>query len=523
MVAKNMLISSNQGLSIHLPNLPSDGEEYPQPLAAVQQLVQSLSQQGIRYCHWKSNVRLLMGMQGQTDLDLLVDRDHQLPFEQILTSLNIKRILPPSHRDFPGIENYLGFDPTSGKLFHLHVHYNLVLGEEYVKNYHLPLEKQFLDSVRPLAGVCIPAAELEIIVLVLRILLKYRDRDAFKDILAIRSPGIKQKMRQEVLWLLEQTSLEQIASTLKGMEDVVPSAVVMNFLHAITGSSRNGYLYLRLRQQTRRALHSFQRKSRWQASLNYFKFIWQQRKSFFKHSSEHKMVLPGGGITLAMIGVDGSGKSTLSQMTTDWLSWKLDVHRYYMGSKQPSLTSRLFYSLFRAARRSHRSLGRVLGEKNIFCRMLENMRQLLLYSHHLFTGLDRYSRYRNSIPKANNGSIVLYDRYPLVAPLDGPVIHQLESGSWHRIQKRYSAVEQKLYEKMDLPEYIIVMKVSRQISTARKPDHSASAIQEKLQVLDQILSEIETVAEGPRVIPIDASLPLETVFGMIKREIWNLL
>ncbi len=158
-------------------------------LDAVGMLFQALHAQSIRYVHWKSNIRLDLSLQGGTDLDLLVDREQSQAFRQILMEQDIKPILPPAGQRYPAMEHYLGFDPASGKLFHLHIHYQLILGEEYIKNFRLPLEEQFLSQVRSLYGVITPVPELEIIILSIRVLLKYRDRDALKDILSIRSAG----------------------------------------------------------------------------------------------------------------------------------------------------------------------------------------------------------------------------------------------------------------------------------------------------------------------------------------------
>ena len=48
----------------------------------------------------------------------------------------------------PGMESFLGFDPTTGTLLHLDVHYRLVLGEQLIKNHHLPVEDWLLAGSR---------------------------------------------------------------------------------------------------------------------------------------------------------------------------------------------------------------------------------------------------------------------------------------------------------------------------------------------------------------------------------------
>ena len=50
-------------------------------------LFKSLDEFEIEYCHWKSNIRLMDGLKGKTDLDLLVRADQAKDFEQILGKL----------------------------------------------------------------------------------------------------------------------------------------------------------------------------------------------------------------------------------------------------------------------------------------------------------------------------------------------------------------------------------------------------------------------------------------------------
>src|SRR6185295_15909928 len=45
-----------------------------------------------------------------------------------------------------------------------------------------------------------------------------------------------------------------------------------------------------------------------------------------------RRVLPQGGVLVALVGSDGSGKSTLTKDLSAWLSWKIDVLPLYFGS-----------------------------------------------------------------------------------------------------------------------------------------------------------------------------------------------
>jgi thymidylate kinase len=482
-----------------------------------------LNLEGVRYCHWKSNVRLAQALRGQTDLDLLVDRQHSQLFRRILSEFNIKPLLSAPSKDYPAIESYLGFDPQSGDLFHLHVHYHLVLGEQFVKNYRLPLEAHFLDSVRLRYGVQVPSPELELIVLSIRALLKYRDRDAVKDFLTIRSAGLPAGIRKEINWLLGQTSISRISQTLAELNAIVPADVVLGFLQIVATDPRDGYRLFRLRNQLRQALRPYQRYHRLQASLKYFRQVWHRRKRFPKSTSHQKMTPVNGGLAIALIGADGSGKSTMCQILSKWLAWKLDVRLHYLGSKKPSRRSELLYTLFRIARRSSRVIGPVFGKKNVLTQSVEAIRQVLLYSHHLSIGFDRYRRFQESRRQVAAGSIVIYDRFPLEAPLDGPKIQLIANDEGGYVASAFSKWEQDIYSKFRPPDFLLALDVSPEVSLQRKPDHDLAAIEAKVRLVRKLIKLNSGEAGQPTVLHFVADQPFDVVLSQLKATIWRLL
>jgi len=501
-------------------------------LQILAKLFEDLNRRAIRYCHWKSNLRLERGLQGETDLDLLLDRKHGQIFRQILCEHGVKPVLAPPGRRYPAVEDYLGFDPASGKLFHLHVHYQLVLGEQFVKNYRLPLESHFLDSARLQYGVKIPSPELEIIVLCLRALLKYRDRDVIKDVLSIRTSGLPAHIREEIRHLLEQTSLERIAQTLAGVAEVVPAEVVLEFLNTVVAAPRAGYKFYRLRRRVCRALRPYQRRERFSAGFGYFRELWR-RRSFLRFWPEQKMTPRSGGATLALVGADGSGKSTMSQALARWLACKLDVHLYYLGSKQPSRRSELLYLAFRVFRRGHREMCRVLSEANALSRWIAGLRDGLLCTHYLSIGYDRYARYLAGRKKALAGSLVIYDRYPLESIrtgaeyrlLDGPQIPFIADGQAGIIVRALAWAELNLYGKIRPPDYLFALDVSPTVGLQRKPDHNqrGAMLEAKSRAVSELAVRASWENQELGLFALNANLPLEEVLGQLKTKLWELL
>ncbi len=499
-------------------------------LPALAALFRDLNRRGIRYCHWKSNIRLEKSLQGGTDLDLLVDRADSAAFRQLLHSHGVKPVLAAPGRDYPAVENHLGFDAATGRLFHLHVHYQLVLGEQFVKNYRLPLESHFLDSSRLSRDVKIPSPELEIAVLATRALLKYRARDFVRDVFSTGSSGLPASILQEIDFLLRQTSIERVAQALPGLAEAIPADVILEFLQAVVRRPRAAFCFYRLRRRLRRALWPHQRDSRGAASGRYFLELWRRRKRF-RRTAQRKMSMPAGGATLALIGADGAGKSTVCQILLQWLSWKLDVHRYYLGSKQPSRRSTTLYLFYRALRRAERTVAGLLGDANWLSRWGASLRDALLGLHHLSIGYDRYSRYRAGTKKALGGSIVIFDRCPLdsvpLGPalrlMDGPQIPALLEGRSSAILRALGRMEQRLYRQIRPPEFLLVLEVSPEVSFQRKPDHHPSVLQAKSSAIAALTSRAREGAIALKLFAIDANRPLDEVMGQLKSKVWELL
>ncbi len=515
----NNLTFTNQIVVTQTLNTEPD---FPVSLESVKKFFEALAQNDLRYCHWKSNLRLENVLLGKTDLDLLIDPSQVLAFRRVVAEHNIKLVLAPLGKRYPGIEDYMGFDHETGALFHLHVHYLLVLGEQFVKNYQIPLEKKFLDSTISVGGwVNIPTPELELSILCLRALLKYRDRDALKDILSIRSGGLPSHILKEINWLFAQTNMDKFSNILSEVADVLPANLILGFLKTIQLNPRNGWKLLQLRGSIRKALHPYQQHSRLVASFLYFKEL-IRRQVLPKFKISHGMTLPDGGVTITLIGADGSGKTTLCELLEHWLRWRMDANCYYLGSKKPSALTAALYMAFRMMRRMQFELGKWIGGRNWFMRQLATVREVFLYSHFLAVGNDRLRRYEEARRKARKGSISIFDRFPSESPLDGPEIKENGDENNKDLVGFFYQREQMVYKKFVYPDLIVILKVTPEVSNKRKPDHKLETIREKDAAIEKLLTSLHSSTAKKWAIQ-NADSPIEEVFLELKRNIWSIL
>lgn len=136
----------------------------------------------IAYCHWKSNQHFSDALIDVDDLDILIDRRQYYRLQNILGDLGFKHFYTPKARTYIGIEDFLGFDYTTGAIVHLHLHSQLVIGEKHLKGFHIPIEQRILENRRwdENYNAYFSSEYDELLLLILRLGMKARVRDRLK-------------------------------------------------------------------------------------------------------------------------------------------------------------------------------------------------------------------------------------------------------------------------------------------------------------------------------------------------------
>jgi hypothetical protein len=499
-------------------------------LQAVIALVEGLLRARVSFCAWKSNEHLSAACAGDTDLDLLVDRAHAELLREVVAGLGIKALTPPVDGRHPATEHFLGLDDATGRLFHVHVQYELVLGEKYIKNYVLPLERELLDSPVPLAGIPVPRPEVELAILAARTLLKYRLRDVVKDTLHIRSPGVPAETRVEIDWLRSRTTIADVRAMLEAGEPVLPVAPICGLLETIDRTSRPGTAVFRFRTELRRALRQYRRRSRGRALLAYARGSWLRSRRLRGTPADLRMMPVAGGAAVALVGSDGSGKSTMAGDLDRWLGWKLQTRVCYLGSKAPSVRSRALYIAFRALRRTHRASTVRFQHGPQLSTPIAGARDTMRALHCLSIGRDRVRRYERAVRDARSGRVVIFDRFPMESLsgrddhrlFDGPQIPSVLPAPRASVTQKLASAEARLYRHFRLPEHLLMLEVDPEIAIARKPDHLPEVVNAKCEALGE-LADLAEAAAGLSVARIDANQPADAVLRNVKDVLWHVL
>ncbi|HEU4680791.1 MAG TPA: hypothetical protein VFS51_03540 [Gemmatimonadales bacterium] len=495
------------------------------------ELCRRLQDAGVSYCHWKSNEHLRPATLGETDLDLLVDRDAATGVAHVLSQTGYKRMMAAPARSYVGIEDYLALDHATGKLVHLHLHYRLVVGEKFLKGYRLPWEARVLAGRRldSETGIYVAAPELELIVLVVRAALKLRKRET----LGFGGPGpVDRDFLREFRWLadrIDPAGLQSEATELLG-----PEAASM--LTAMTTGQPNRAGVARFRQAIRQSAETWRTYPPAEATRRRWWREWSVRSAGFwsRISGRHQITRfqnPRGGVIIAFLGADGSGKSTVTSAITSWLSWRLEVIPLYFGfgdgpvsgARRPLQVLKSLYSRRRKTLADSRPGAdeTPIGEATSpSFRVAPKAAWRGLWSWSVVR--EKQSRVRQARRGRNLGLVVICDRYPqaqVMALGDGPLVSHWERHRWAWL-RAVSRWELEAYRRMEtlVPDLVIKLHVSPEVSARRKQDGSLDSLARRVDVVNRVQFSDET-----RVVHVDANQPLEQVLLEVRRAVWEAL
>ncbi|MEN8159688.1 MAG: hypothetical protein ABFS41_06440 [Myxococcota bacterium] len=490
------------------------------PLGALTNALGALERANVAHCHFKSNEHLAAALAGETDLDLLVARSDARNAEAVFAREGFKRFTSGFGTGYPGVEDWIGFDPASGRQIHLHVHYRLPVGELHLKSWRLPFAAALLASrVRDAeTGVFVAEPHHELLLLLIRRAVKLTRRERLRARLG-GGRTLGGDARREYDWLRERTHDAGVVSLAEHEFGKEVAAAVAPLLERAPDA--RGLVALRravLRVLApHRAWGAFESALRQLVRGGVQRATRALRRRGVTLPRAFRRANPSGGCVIALVGCDGAGKSTLLAELGPWLGWKLDVLSIYFGSgdgpvslaRQPLVWVRQIQKRIRPPR-PPAERSRVLKP-----RRLSTARAVwaLVLAHEKSRRLATAERARQ------RGIVVLCDRFPQTTVRgfnDGPLLTPwLESRqAWRRRLARW---ELGIYESAHrlAPDLVIKLDVSPEVAVSRKPDMATEECARRRAAVASL-----EWGERCRMLTIDAEQPLERVIAEAKRAVW---
>ena len=233
--------------------------------------------------------------------------------------------------------------------------------------------------------------------------------------------------------------------------------------------------------------------------------------------------MPHGGLSVAILGPDGAGKSTLTGAIAEWLSREVAVVTTYGGSGKGSAAwpRRLLQGIAAGRRRMGGSNGAGQSRRSV-PEHTSPVRTLgrLIWVWSLVR--ERRRRARESRRARGLGMVILSDRFPqsqFPGMNDGPRLSQwLDDRSWlRRWAARHEQAGFRLVELLP-PDLVLKLQVSAEVASRRKPETPEAQVRSGIDMVQRL-----TFPDATTVVALNAEQPLSSVLLQAKRAVWDRL
>lgn len=492
-------------------------------IALVRQLFRELEIAAIPHCQWKSNINLERALDGEGDLDILVYRSDRRRFEAVLTRCGFRQVSRAGLAADGPIVHFYGYDAPADRWIHVHAYFGVRTGGSLVKTVHLPLERLLLEQGRVSHGVRIPTLAAEFLLLVIR--------KSIENSFVWEWPMARREapaVRRELAWLASDEDIVHAADELRARW--LPAVDPLTFFRAVE-TLRSGSTAARVAvgRRVRRRLRGHAIESPASRTLGQLRAL--ARRSLNRAlRRRYRPRLLGGGLVIAFMGPEASGKSTLVAAASQWLGGICRVETAHAGRPSPPLWWRPLWAAGRLVQRTglwfhpHQSpQSGPTGADRRPASTHAGIRGLLYGVRAVALALARARVVKRARRQALAGAIVLIDRYPhiRVGLPDGPRLDPsaIESG-WLREMAR---LEDRIYRRIPPPDVVMQLRVPLALAVARNARREKRVPESESYVRWRYGLTPTSANPSAHVCEIDVSGDLDTTVHAVRRAIWSRL
>ena len=423
----------------------------------------------VSHIFWKSSIHHSDALKGKTDHDLYVNpRDKNLAFSILKENLWIQ-LKSQIWARYPNIYDFVKFDMETKNLQHIHLHFDVLTGIKRVKN--ISLENSinwFSPSVSvKLNGMPYLRPEWEILIFLIRSYFKGGLLRIFKQ-----HNKIPESVFRELNYLKLKADEKKITDILskKGLNKSIGKQIFkIENVDDFNFCARQICSVFKITLKANKVNTFF-------ISLikGTIQFINLKLDGFTPYFTKSKLLFDKNDKNFVLIGIDGSGKSTLKREIHNKLSHKISIKTFYMGSGDGLFKN---FKLKQIRTKSSNKLN-----KNVLIKsFIKDLFYLYVATKNYFNSiLGRFYSY--------SGWVVIFDRYPQTQYRD------LNDGPKAKY-KFTSLIEQYLIKKVVFfePLYKIYLEINPETSISRGKDNKISELQLKKMIIENSYSNLNSI------------------------------
>lgn len=224
----------------------------------------------------------------------------------------------------------------------------------------------------------------------------------------------------------------------------------------------------------------------------------------------YKPILGRKTPVIALVGSDGSGKTTVGQALFGWMQSQAPTRFCHLGKQTggwgraiariPLVGRKVDTGITKKASTTRHNKG--AGSLTALVIFVLSMRRLV--------------RFLKMRVLHKEGYVILTDRYPqavIPGPMDGPGLVARTPKNW--FVKILTQIEQKIYECMAAfrPDIVLRLNVDLATALARKPDHKPASLEQKIADVPKLSFN------GAPIVELDATHPLEQVLETARTHV----
>lgn len=515
---------SDQSVRTPAPELTAKTKAVAEPAPAItsyesapiRAFFSSLDERRVRYCHWKSNIRLAGTLAGSEDIDLLVHPAEACLLQKSIADKGFKLTVAKTGSGHPAVFHALALDEARGALVDLHAYHQLVSGDSLVKSYRFPVEEQLLANVVRQSEVNVPLPSAELVLFVLRILLKHT------SLIEVRKVNRNSfaKSREELSWLLARSDVAEADAICRSWFPTLSVSVAE--MIAGVADPRLVLRRIRLGLQIDWDLRRLRRLGRISALLARTRRV--ARDVTLRSRRRHERCLLSGGAWIAFAGPKGTGKTTIAGLVSKALGRHLDVWVVHPGKPPPSLLSLAAKLLLVPAARAIPSVSFKENEDPL--KRGERRYSMLYVLYKLLLARDRQRLLTRVMRAVTAGTIVISDRCPATnyTGIDGSAFDDLAvERAPSQLQRRLMEKERLIYRSLPRPR--LVVKLAAELPVVLQRDRERNKRGGPVPKAIHRRWELESQAEfdGSRVVLVDAGGTLDGTRLRCVEEAWSAL